>query len=529
MPDDMLRDEFVESREDIVQKCREAARILCQEMLKNGDFAKTGSVTHNTAVTSSFQNTFAARMAEKLKNTVAAKKVEKLKNKLATATMRKQRAMIQALVKFNIIQRGGKFSCRKCPFISGYLSRAKRHVLTCEKIRRVRIKKAKSLSCIHCPEMVAFPSKRLLNKHWRTMHSIVFTCTKCITLPTFRYKSSLLRHMKINHSGSPTPLFSCDVCEYVVNLEWNLIRHKKKHEKENLLAAAEEAPGDTEEPSVEEQPIDLEEAHGDTEDPSVEEQPLEKSVEEEDIIEETRAETESVLERMENARERVRMEALAECERLFPSDNWQQKSKPRNVKKPTTVVPVRRSPRLPSDRATASEATEVSDESVDLVNDESVSDHESVDDVAVENTYAAAVETEEVLVDENTVAVMDDPEENVDGAEGAESYTCTICGYESTKHNFNLSRHMRKQHEELAPPIKCPRPYCTKTFLTRYEKTQHVVGCFLTCTICGHKTIRGDKFEAHQRMHKAVELKMAQWFRNQIFIPIFHFPGTFFP
>ena len=107
---------------------------------------------------------------------------------------------------------------------------------------------------------------------------------------------------------------------------------------------------------------------------------------------------------------------------------------------------------------------------------------------------------------------VDITEENVEEStdkvdEISLKFLCSLCSFVSS-HKHSLQRHIYKKHRTLEDHLPCPRSFCGLTFATRWEKEEHVAGCWLTCqrVECSGKAFsRPDKYQQHLRMHKRMD------------------------
>ena len=89
-------------------------------------------------------------------------------------------------------------------------------------------------------------------------------------------------------------------------------------------------------------------------------------------------------------------------------------------------------------------------------------------------------------------------------------FGCIPCGMKF-RDMTNMRRHVKLIHEPKLTPVSCPRTWCKSTFSTMADMFRHRKTCLLACPDCGKTFQKVAKFDAHQRAHKTMARRMADW------------------
>ena len=89
-------------------------------------------------------------------------------------------------------------------------------------------------------------------------------------------------------------------------------------------------------------------------------------------------------------------------------------------------------------------------------------------------------------------------------------FGCIPCGMKF-RDMANMRRHVKLIHEPKPIPVSCPRTWCKSTFSTMADMFKHRKTCLLVCPECGKTFQKVARFDAHQRYHKTLARRMADW------------------
>ena len=282
------------------------------------------------------------------------------------------------------------------------------------------------------------------------------------------------RHNELNHGQHEN--FSCDSCTYKTSRKDNLTRHvRKMHGSQGVVS-------------------------------SLISDIISEIVGQKDVVEEgvNAAEDDGL-----SPYERIRNQNMAEIRKKFRSlfeDELQElERKKRRVKARRKITPSTEGRRKSTRHAGGDCASVLGNEDVEMsengVEEAVPVPHDEDDPVNQMGGDGAELQLEADLCRQ----AGGDMDQVSDAKFG-----CIPCGMKF-RDVANLRRHVKLIHEPRMIPVNCPRTWCKSTFSTVADMFKHRKNCMLACPECGKTFQKVARFDAHQRYHKKMARRMADW------------------